>query len=81
MKNNKTLIERLIEAGYPKENMFHHCSDLYIFVTDVSEKVVKKWANENNIPNTFYNKFKDNVTGKIMYDLPFQWMEFFNRLV
>ena len=28
---NKTLMETLIDAGYPREEMYHHCSDLYIF--------------------------------------------------
>ena len=28
---NKTLMETLIDAGYPCEEMYHHCSDLYIF--------------------------------------------------
>ena len=29
---NKTLMETLIDAGYPREEMYHHCSDLYIFL-------------------------------------------------
>lgn len=24
---NKTLMETLIDAGYPREEMYHHCSD------------------------------------------------------
>lgn len=28
---NKTLMETLIDAGYPREEMYHHCSDLYFF--------------------------------------------------
>lgn len=30
---NKTLMETLIDAGYPREEMYHHYSDLYIFLT------------------------------------------------
>ena len=28
-----SLIDLLLEEGYPKEEIFHHGSDLYIFVT------------------------------------------------
>lgn len=80
MKNNKTLIERLIEVGYPKENMFHHCNDLYVFVTAESNKVIQEWLIEYQLPNTFCRTFRDNWTGRLMYDIPFQWKEFFNRI-
>lgn len=38
------LQKRLIEAGYPKEEMFHHETDLYIYATPLTKKVVDKWC-------------------------------------
>lgn len=35
-KNNKTLMQRLIEAGYSEKDIFHHESDLYVFVTPIT---------------------------------------------
>lgn len=35
-----TLMERLVEAGYPMEEMDHHCSDLYVYVTPLTWKVI-----------------------------------------
>lgn len=40
----KTLMEMLIEAGYPKEEMDHHCSDLYVYVTPLTTKVIEEWC-------------------------------------
>lgn len=37
----KTLIDMLVEAGYPKEDIHHHESDLYVFVTPLTTKVLK----------------------------------------
>ncbi len=36
-----TLMERLLAAGYPREQMFSHESDLYVFVTPLTKKVVE----------------------------------------
>ena len=30
------LMKRLVDAGYPKEEFFHHYSDLYIFATPLA---------------------------------------------
>lgn len=74
----KSLMERLLEAGYPSEEMYHHCSDLYVFVTPITEKVVGEWAEETNCKSAV-SIFKDQVTGKPMYDCAFQYVEYFNR--
>ena len=72
--SDKTLLERLIDAGYPKEDIDHHESDLYVYKTPLTDKVITEWARENG-----YNKdwhcpaFKDQITGKIMYDCAFQY--------
>ena len=35
-----TLLEKLLANGYPKEQIFHHCSDLYVFVTPLTKKML-----------------------------------------
>lgn len=75
MKNNKSLMERLIEAGYPREEMYHHCSDLYVFVTPISTKIIDEWCNENRYRRQHHCPiFTDQITGKQMYDCAFQWV-------
>lgn len=70
----KTLIETLLENGYPKDQMFHHCSDLYIFKNNLTTKVVNEWFNDNNLnPKLFVSVFTDNITGLKMYDVAFQY--------
>ena len=76
----KTLIELLIEAGYPKEQIHHHESDLYIFVTPLTTKVLKDWCEQNGWDirliekeNLMYSTFTDNITGEKMYDIAFQY--------
>lgn len=72
--NEKSLLERLLEAGYPEKDIHHHCSDLYIFVTPLTTKIVEEWYKEHN-QNLDWNvqKFKDQITGKEMYDCAFQY--------
>ena len=39
----KSLYKALIEAGYPEEEMFHWQSDLYVFVTPLTTRIVEDW--------------------------------------
>ena len=77
--NNKTLMERLLEAGYPPEDIHHHYYDLYVYVTPLTTKVIAEWANDygysSNIRDRlFVQKFKDQITGRMMYDIFFQYI-------
>lgn len=72
-----TLIEKLIKAGYPPEEMYHHYSDLYIFRTPLTCKVVDTWFKESGLNrNLFVSCFRDNVTGKPMFDIAFQYYDY-----
>ncbi len=71
----KTLMELLLEAGYPKEEMYHHYSDLYVFVTPFTQRVVEAWCKERGISRSWHCLiFRDQVTGKPMYDCAFQYI-------
>lgn len=68
------LQKRLITAGYPIKEMYHHYSDLYIFVNDTTQKVIDKWCKDFNYKkDLFVSTFTDNITGRLMYDVAFQW--------
>lgn len=74
MKNEKTLLKRLLEAGYPEKDVFHHGSDLYVFVTPITKRVVEEWCKEHGYSRSWNCPiFKDQVTGKAMYDCAFQY--------
>lgn len=77
--NTKSLMERLLEAGYPPEDIDHYYSDLYVYVTPLTTRVIKEWADENGYDNNlrdgvFVQTFKDQITGKPMYDIAFQYI-------
>ena len=77
--NNKSLMERLLEAGYPPEDIDHHYSDLYVYVTPLTTRILTEWANENGYDGNlrdgvFVQIFKDQITGKMMYDIAFQYI-------
>lgn len=73
---DKTLKQMLLDAGYPEIEMFHHYSDLYVFVTQVTTRVIDEWCNEHGYTKSLHcPKFKDQITGKPMYDCAFQWYE------
>lgn len=70
----KTLMEMLIEAGYPKEGMDHYESDLYVYVTPLTTRVIDEWCKANGFNKNWHcPTFKDQITGKMMYDCAFQY--------
>ena len=70
------LQKMLIDAGYPESEMFHHYSDLYIFVTPVSKKVVEAWCKKHGFAKYWHcPTFKDQITGRLMYDCAFCYAE------
>ena len=73
-KNNKTLMQRFIEAGYSAKDIFHHESDLYVFVTPITTRVINEWCKETGFDNDWHCPiFTDQITGKQMYDCAFQY--------
>ena len=76
----KTLKEMLIEAGYPESEMDHemdhYYSDLYVYVTPLTTKVIKEWCKAHDYRMAWHCPiFKDQITGRMMYDCAFQWYE------
>lgn len=72
-----TLMEMLTAEGYPQEDFFHHYSDLYIFATPMTQRVVNRWCKENGYHrDLFVSIFHDQVTGNLMYDVAFQYDPF-----
>ena len=79
-----TLIETLILAGYPEDQIFHHESDLYIFVWWHGKNfadVVRKWYRENGLSTSEFmiGHFKDQITGKPMLDCAFQYTPYWEK--
>ena len=77
--NNKSLMERLLEEGYPPEDIDHYYYDLYVCVTPLTTKVITEWADENGYDSNlrdgvFVQKFKDQIAGRMMYDIAFQYI-------
>ena len=77
--NNKSLMERLLEAGYPPEDIDHYYYDLYVYITPLTTKVITEWADENGYvgnlrDRVFIQTFKDQITGRMMYDIAFQYI-------
>ena len=84
--NNKSLMERLLEAGYPPEDIDHRYSDLYVYVTPMTTRVLTEWADENGYDSNlrdgvFVQKFMDQITGRMMYDVAFQYIPSLDKKV
>lgn len=76
-REDKPLMIRLLEAGYPREEMDHHESDLYVYVTPVSTAVIERWCKEHQFDRTWHcPTFYDQITGRLMYDCAFQYLDF-----
>lgn len=77
---SKTLMEMLEEAGYPREQMFNHCSDLYVFATPLTKRVVDKWFKDEGLNKSLFVKtFSDQITGRPMYDIAFQYTPYWEE--
>lgn len=78
MKENKPdLMQMLIDAGYQESDIFHHRSDLYIYLTPLTKQVIDKWIKETGYKkHLFVSIFTDQVTGRKMYDVAFQYTPF-----
>ena len=69
-----TLIEALNAAGISRSEMAHHCSDLYVFVTPITTAVINEWFEVQGLAkDLFVSVFKDQITGRRMYDVAFQY--------
>lgn len=86
MENEKTLLEMLIEAGYPKEDVFHHESDLYVYVSNLTTRVIEEWCEAQGYDiklvkeeSFLFGKFRDQITGRMMYDIAFQYTPFWEE--
>ena len=77
---NKSLMEQLLDAGYPRDQIFNHESDLYVFMTPLTQRVVNKWCADNGYAkHLFMEIFADQITGRPMYDIPFQYTPFWEH--
>ena len=72
----KTLLKRLLDAVYPKAEIHHWQSDLYVFVTPLTTKIISEWCDENGYTmNLHCTRFVDQITGNMMYNCVFQYYE------
>lgn len=73
----KTLMETLVDAGYPADQFGHHESDLYVYAYIngmFTRGIIAKWFRDCGYnPALFMNYFEDQVTGKGMWDVAFQY--------
>lgn len=83
--NTKSLMERLLEAGYPPKDIDYHDYDLYVYVTPLTTKVIKEWMKDNNYTDNLngflIQTFKDQITGRKMYDIAFQYIPSLDKKV
>lgn len=80
--DDRTLMQRLLDAGYPAEEMYHHESDLYVYATNKTWDVIRKWLKDNGWPlsSPLLSTFEDNITGRRMYDVAFQYTPYWEEV-
>lgn len=73
-------MEALEEAGYLRDQMFNQCSDLYVFATPLTKRVVDKWFKDERLNKSLFVKtFSDQITGRPMYDIAFQYTPYWEE--
>lgn len=79
--SNKGLMERLLDSGYPRDEMFHHESDLYIYATPQTKRIVEKWCKDMGFSRSWNCPiFQDQITGRPMYDCAFQYDDYWMKI-
>lgn len=80
------LMKMLEQGGYPRDQMFHHHSDLYVFVTPLTTKILEEWCEANGWDKNLvkqksflFGTFTDQITGKLMYDIAFQYTDYWEE--
>lgn len=69
-----SLYDRLVKAGYPESEMYSWQSDLYVYVTPLTTRIIEEWCKENRYARYWHCPiFKDQITGRPMYDCIFQY--------
>ena len=59
---------------YPEKDIYHHESDLYVYATPLTWKVIERWFAQAGLSTyRFVTSFKDQITGRRMYDVTFQY--------
>ncbi len=79
-QDDRPLMKLLLEAGYPAEEMDHHESDLYVYVTPLTTRVVESWCKAHGYsPDWHCPTFRDQITGRLMYDIAFQYIPYWEE--
>lgn len=55
--SNMTLMEAILESGYPPQDIDHHESDLYVFVTKETTQVINDWFKQHNMVQTHMDRY------------------------
>ena len=76
-KKDKTLMETLVDAGYPADQFDHHESDLYVYAEVdglFTREIIRKWFLDRDYdPSLFVDTFTDQITRRPMWDVAFQY--------
>lgn len=77
----KSLFEALLDNGYPRNEIYNHYSDLLIDATPRAARIIGKWLKKNNYHEDLWvEKFTDQITGKPMYSVAFQYTPYWEEL-
>lgn len=77
----KSLFEMLIESGYPREDIHHWYSDMYVSKNSSTSQVIDDWIQKSGIKrDLFVDEFKDNVTGESMYEIKFAYVPYWKEI-
>lgn len=71
-----TIYQQLLELGMKKEELSSYCSDLYVKKNAISDEFVKNYEFKNSV-----RTFKSQIDGKVWYDIPLAYSEYFNKRI
>jgi len=70
----KTIKQQLSELGMKEEELGNYCSDLHVLKNSISESFVSGYEFKQNV-----KPFRSELDGKIWYDIPFAYTEYYKN--
>lgn len=75
----KNIYLELLKYGYPKSDIDHHESDLYIYVTPLTTRLINEIYPDENTQQTLVHQFISQTDHKPMYEIAFAYLPFWQE--
>lgn len=78
---DRNIYLELLENGYPKSDMDHHESDLYVYVTPLTTRLINEIYPDKTTRQIFVHQFISQTDHKPMYEIVFAYLPYWQKKI